>query len=911
MTDQPAGEGDNMSDLLKVGPTNDFIEFRQEDVEQSIPDRFQQQVDKYPQRLAVKTRTHELTYDALNKAANRVSQAILNLRGEGEEPVALLLEHGTPVLIGIFGVLKTGKIYMPLDSTFPRARIDYILENSQAGLIITNNKNLSLARELSQNKLQLINIDELDAGLSTENPELSISPDASVWILFTSGSTGRPKGTVQNHRNVLHFTMNYTNNYHICADDRHILVYPCSFSGSATDIFAALLNGSSLFPFDLRTEVLSDLVNWLIQERVTIYHSPPTIFRHLLNSFTGDERFPNLRLIDMASEPVHKRDVELYKKHFSPDCIFVNRLGSSELNVIRRYFIDKNTEITGSIVPIGYAVEDTEILLLDDDGKDVGFNKEGEIVIKSRYLSPGYWRQPDITQAKFQPDPEGGDARLYYTGDLGLMLPDGCLLHMGRKDFQVKVRGFRIEVGEIEMALLGHDAIKETAVWVHEEQSGDKRLVGYLVPSGKQMPNVTELRQFLARTLPEYMIPSTFITLDALPLTPNGKLDRLALPSPDTTRPELAGVFVAPRDELEHKLIRIWEEILGVHPIGVKDGFFELGGDSLLAMQMFNQIQNTFGKNLPLAILFQASNVEELASILRQEGWSQPSSLLVTIQSGDSRRPLFCPHGCGCEVLIYKDLARNLGTEQPFYALRAQGVYGEKPPRSRIEDMAAHYIREIRTIQPEGPYFIGGGGDGGWVAFEMAQQLLAQGQEVPLLIIMDAFYRKQYAQRAQTNSSSSKPSPPKATVSRKSPIHYVRRSFHHLLRGQFVRIFRDNFRVIYEKYCWRFAYSSIPRRIKYIQRHIDYMEYTKRLMARASFSYSPRVYPGRIVYFLSEKRKEYFNEYWYELADGGLDVTVVPGDHSAIWKEPNVQVMAEKLRACLDKVQADGSTVKR
>jgi thioesterase domain-containing protein len=374
------------------------------------------------------------------------------------------------------------------------------------------------------------------------------------------------------------------------------------------------------------------------------------------------------------------------------------------------------------------------------------------------------------------------------------------------------------------------------------------------------------------------------------------------------TRPELEEAFVAPRDEIERMLTRIWEEVLEIESVGVRDDFFELGGNSLLAMRMFTQIQKMLGKNLPASMLLQASNIEQLADVLRRTD-SQKSCLLVTLQSGDPDGiPVFFPHGCGCEVLVYRDLARHLGQEQPFYAIRAQGMYGEKPPRDRIEDMASHYIREIQTIQPDGPYLIGGGGDGGWVAFEMAQQLRARGYEVPLLIIMDAFYRTQYPPPTQVNpSASGSPSPrPSSSTpagSRKSLFHYIRRSFHHLIRGQLIPILRDNLKVIFEKYYWGFAYGSIPRRIRFIQRRIGYVERVKRLMSRASFRYRPRVYPGRIVYFLSERRREHFSQHWHEIAAGGLDCTVIPGRHSEIWKEPNVQIMAEKLRDLLDEAQ--------
>lgn len=891
-------------------PTGTFTRFEKEEIEQSIPDRFEQQVRKHPHRLAVKTSSCELTYSELSKASNQLARAILAQQGAGGQPVALLLGHSAHALAGIMSVLKAGKIYVSLDSNYPVARSKYMLGDSQAGLMVTNDQNLSLARELTGNALPLINVDEIDPGISADNLGLSISPDSIACLVYTSGSTGQPKGVVHNHRNLLHHIRRYINGIHVCPDDRIASVRSLSFSGTLKDIYGSLLSGAAILLFDVKKEGLANLANWLIQAEATLYTSVATTFRQIVSSLTDDQKFPKLRAIYIGGEAVNKNDLELYKEHFSPECVFIHGLGISETGTVARYFMDKNTQISDSNLPCGYTVEDLEVLMLDEDGKEVGYNRVGEIAVKSRYVALGYWRKPDHTQKAFLPDPAGGNERIYLTGDLGLMLPDGCLIHMGREDFQMKVRGHRIEAAEVETALLAIDTIKEAVVIAQPDQYGDQILVAYLVHVGKQTPTVTELRESLARTLPDYMIPSAFITLDALPLTPNGKLDRKALPVPDMTRPELKEAFIAPRDEMERNLASIWEEILGIQSVGVRDDFFELGGNSLLAMRMFTRIQKMLGKNLPASMLLQASNVEQLAHVLRQMD-PLTSSLLVKLQAGDPDRiPVFFPHGCGCEVMVYKDLARHLGQEQPFYAIRAQGMYGEKPPYDRIEDMASRYIKEIQTIQPDGPYFIGSGGDGGWVAFEMAQQLQARGYEVPLLIIMDAFYRTQYPPPTQVNpsaSGSSSPGPSSSTPagSRKSLFHYIRRSFHHLIRGQLIRILRDNLKAIFEKYYWGFAYGSIPRRIRFIQRRIDYVKRVRRLMTRASFKYRPRVYPGRIIYFLSEKREERFSQHWREIAAGGLDFAVIPGRHSEIWKEPNVQIMAEKLRKLLDEAQMD------
>ena len=565
-----------------VSPHSPFVFFEQTELEQSISHRFEKQVDRFPHCLAIQERHEKLTYAELNEAANGIAHAILSLRGQREEPIALLLENHTPMIAALLGVLKSGKFFVPLDPSLPTDRVRYILQDSQANLIVTNNRNLSVARQLAQNELQLVNIDKLEPTCQRQNPGLPIPPDSLAWILYTSGSTGQPKGVMQTHRNVLHFTRNYANGWRLCKDDRLTLLFSCGVNAGAHNLLIALLNGLPLYPFDIKEQGLPHLADWLIKHEITNYFSVPTVFRHFLNALNGDQQFPKLRLIQLGGEPVVRRDLECCRRYFPEDCILVNRLGSTETGTIRWFFIDRKTAFEGKIVPVGYPVEDNEILLLDEDKKQVEFGTIGEIVVRSRYLSPGYWRRPDLTQEVFLPDPEGGDKRLYRTGDLGCMEPDGCLSYLGRKDFQVKVRGYRIETGEIEMALLRIPAIKEAVVVARQDRSLDQRLIAYCVSHKNEKIGIPELRHILTDALADYMVPSVFVQLDSLPQTPNGKVDRLALPAPVHPQEDNEN-YVAPRTPVEETQSKIWEGVLGIPRVGVEDNFFDLGGNSLMA----------------------------------------------------------------------------------------------------------------------------------------------------------------------------------------------------------------------------------------------------------------------------------------------------------------------------------------
>ena len=604
--------------MSRIQPTHPFVPFTQDEVEQSVPARFEAIVRRDPRRLAVKMREQPCTYEALNRTANQVAHALLAARGAGAEPIAFLLEQSTVALATIFGILKAGKCYVPLDPTLPRARLTTILEDVQPGLLITNNHNLAVARSLTNTGCQVLNTDTLAAGLSTENPGLALSPDTLASILYTSGSTGRPKGVVQNHRNILHHGMRVANILHISADDRIALLASLGTGQGQTVMFYALLSGAALYPRHVKEEGLTHLAAWLRQEEMTIYHSSATVFRAFVDTLAGGESFPKLRLLRVGSETVSPTDVEHYKALFPPDCLLLNSLSSTETGTIRMYLMNKETSINGSTVPVGYAVAGVEVLLLDENGAEVEVNQPGEIVVKSRYLSPGYWRQPDLTAAVFLPDPQGGDERLYRTGDLGYRLPDGCLVHLGRQDFRVKVRGHRIEVAEVEQVLRGHAEIKDVVVMAQPNHAGEHHLVAYVVPAQEPGPSIRALQDLVRQTLPDYMVPAVFIQLAALPLTPGGKVDRQQLPTPGRIRPQLVQPYVGPRTPIEVELVRLWTQALGVEQVGIHDAFLELGGDSLLAMRLVVRVQEAFQVDVPLRSLLEAPTVADMAVAITQ-----------------------------------------------------------------------------------------------------------------------------------------------------------------------------------------------------------------------------------------------------------------------------------------------------
>jgi len=508
-----------------------FARFPKSDVEQSIPAQFERQASMYPNQIAIEDPETALTYCALNRLANRIARAVLAVRGAGSEVVALLLGNGVPVVAAMLGVLKAGKFYVALDASQPTARIAAILAETRPALLIVDNPRKEQAEALSG--VPLLNFDALEPGLSEENPGLVISPATLAFVLYTSGSTGKPKGVMQDHRYVLHLTMVYTNSGRIWAADRLALLSPPSFAGAVRDIYCALLNGAALLTFDAQHEGLTTLAPWMRQKQITVFFAVATMFRQFCGLLTREDRFPAVRLIELGSEPVYAGDVHLYQRHFSGAWRLVVNLGGSEISPICQFPVDNGTRIEGGTVPAGYAAEDVELLLLDADGSPVAAGSPGEIFVRSRYLSRGYWSRPELTEATFLPDPEGDDRRLFRTGEMGRLLPDGCLLHLGRCDFQVTIGGYRVEPAEVEAFFTGTGLVREAAVTAWLDSTGEQNLAAWLVPvQAEAPPSVNELRALAAAALPGYMVPASLVLMGSLPTTSSGKLDRRALPDP-------------------------------------------------------------------------------------------------------------------------------------------------------------------------------------------------------------------------------------------------------------------------------------------------------------------------------------------------------------------------------------------
>jgi amino acid adenylation domain-containing protein len=470
---------------------------------------------------------------------------------------------------------------------------------------------------LQRQGYHVIPIEDGHIALEESNLHHPISPDNLAYVLYTSGTTGAPKGVLQTHRNVLHHIRVYTNKLQIGPKDRLTQLASFSFDAAVMDIFGALLNGATLYPINFQETGLEPLSSWLAEQAITIYHSTPTVYRYWMEHLQLGSIFPALRLVVLGGEVATQADFEAYRKNLGPDCFFVNGLGPTESTVSLQFIASHATKLFGQTVPVGYPVEDTEIILVDAEGQTT--DVYGEIVLRSRYVALGYWHQPELTQSAFSGPPYPDGLRQYRTGDLGRYRPDGMLEFRGRTDTQVKIRGYRIELGEIETALLRHPSVHQVVCLCREDGPSEKHVVAYLVPTTGHSSDVTLLRAHLSKLLPEYMVPSRFVFLATLPLTPNGKVNKQALPAPKMADYTQGLIYVAPTTVVEELIVELWQEVLKIERIGIHDNFFELGGHSLVATQVIARLRQTLELDIPLRNVFEYPTIALFASAIDRQ----------------------------------------------------------------------------------------------------------------------------------------------------------------------------------------------------------------------------------------------------------------------------------------------------
>jgi amino acid adenylation domain-containing protein len=901
-----------------------------------VQTQFARQAHRAPNRLAVVDRKDRWTYGELNLRSNQLAHHLCEHGIQPQDVVAIYGHRSASLVWALLGVLKAGAAFCILEPKHPAERLQACLEAIRPrGLIQVKAAGdlppaladrlsmLSLACHVSLPRRKALTGQHPLVQYPTTDLDIRVSPDDLAYIVFTSGSTGRPKGIQGTHRPLSHFFHWYGQAFELQARDRFSMLSGLAHDPLLRDVFAPLSIGASLYIPDLDHMGARGLFDWLKEHRISVAHLTPATLQWLAPEQEGIVRPTGwLRYAFFGGDALTRQHIAKLRQ-IAPQAKWANFYGCTETPQVMGFHcapaqdqpaLAPTKPIPLGRVPLGHGIEGVQLLVLNKPDRLAGIGELGEICVRTPYLAKGYLDE-QLTRERFVENPFCGENgrepgpvpdRLYRTGDWGRYRPDGQVEFAGRRDDQVKIRGYRIELGEIEARLAEEPALRQAIVVPRIDGSGEMSLVAYVAPHQGQSLTAGEVRSFLQAKLPDYMIPSAFVFLETLPLTPNGKVDRRALPALEqtmTTEPERSA---SPRDGLEWQLTRIWEEVLGRSSIGIRDNFFDLGGHSLLAVRLFSQIESLTGLRLPLVTLLLSPTIEQLADTLRDKGWTPSWSSLVPIQPEGSRPPLFFVHSGGGSVMGYYDLARFLGPDQPFYGLQAPGLGGKIAPFRRYRDMAGHYIAEIRTVQPRGPYFLGGFCMGGGIALEMAQQLKRQGDDVGLLVMVETRNREAYP-RCRSDTT-----PWQRQVYR--AIGRVDREMSNLAEvtpGERLayaagRIKRLMSRVQAEaEGITRPLLIRLGRPAELSQ--IGVLRNLERVHREAARCYSPQPFSGAVVIFRA--RKQPLGIYpdpmlgWGELLEGERLVAEIPGHASGMLSEPRVRIVAEHLRACLDQVQ--------
>jgi amino acid adenylation domain-containing protein len=858
-----------------------------------------------PEKTAVLDATDAWTYRELNQRSNQLAHYLISGGVQPQDVVAIYGQRSASLVWAVLGLMKAGGAFLILDPTYPASRlVDYLEIANPRGFVQIEGAGepdtavlealdrLNCACRITLPTLQEAARKNLLADMPATEPAINTQPDDLACLSFTSGSTGIPKAVMGRHGSLTHFLPWMAETFGLDSADRFSMLSGLAHDPLQRDMFTAVWLGATIcVPDPRQIGAPGWLANWLLEQQVTIANLTPAMGQVItdatINPAAANLALPSLRYTFFVGDVLTRRDVNRLTA-LCPNLTVVNFYGSTETQrAVSYYVVDNQAQLPAStqpkeVIPLGRGMKDVQLLLQNASGQLAGVGEIAEIHVRSPHLALGYKGDEAQTASRFLPNPYGsrmaGD-RLYRTGDMGRYLPDGNVEFVHRADHQVKVRGFRVELGEIDAMLGQHTAVHQ-ALTIASKNSHDTstRLSSFIVLKPGQSVIEPDLRQYLRKKLPMYAVPTDILLLDALPLTPNGKVDRRALHVPDHVVHDAGANFKEARSELEAILVRIWENVLGVHPISIHDNFFEIGGHSLTAVRVFAQIERDTGLRPPLTILFQAPTIAQLAAAIESEGWTSHWTSLVPIQTNGARPPFFYVSPFLISVLSLSTLGQYLGVDQPLYGLQPQGMDGDHPIHRSVKEMASHYIHEMRSLKPEGPYLLGGHCAGSWVAFEMAQQLQAAGETVDLLVLVDS-------------------RPPNIEPPQVNRLRYmVNRGAFYWRDGRLRHAISWQLSLVYQRFVTLNVGKENSQRVAAV----------RKAHAEAHHNYRSGTFDGDVLFVRSSesaalKDKEWHYR-WSELITGRLTPVIIPGTHAGLLVEPNVNVMAAEIRAAIDQV---------
>lgn len=722
-------------ELAKLDYFNDTLTYYP--AEKTIVDLFEEQVTKTPDGIALRQHEQIMTYAELNEKANQLAHYLVANGVNVQDNIGLLVTRGFNMMIGMYAIMKAGGAYVPIDPDYPLDRQEYILKNSSVVKVIADG---DYALEQFVAEGHFLKLNELDiSSYPKDNPRLKIDSKQLAYTIYTSGSTGRPKGVMIEHHSAVNLILWVNKTYNIGVDDRLLFITSMCFDLSVYDIFGILAAGGSIVIVEQQELMdVPKLKNMMQAYGITFWDSVPTTMDYLVRELeTADAGYiqSTLRVVFMSGDWIPVNLPDRIKKYF-PNTQVISLGGATEGTVWSNFYPVKEVGKDWSSIPYGRPMDNNFFYILNEQLQPVPNGVAGELYIGGVGVARGYANDKEKTDYSFVKDPFNDKAggRMYRTGDLGRMLPDYNMEFIGRKDDQVKIRGYRIELGEIESVLRQSEMIRQAVVLARAGKDGKKRLVSYVV--GKNGYERDTVIGFLKSKLPEYMVPTQWVELDALPLTSNNKIDKKALPDFDAEE-QLKETYVAARSASEKSLTEIWQEVLKVKNIGIEDDFFDVGGHSLLAVQIMTRIEKRMGPKLPIAILFQYRTIKSLSRFIEKDNIKTEWKYIVPIKASGTKPPIYIVPGVGLNVMTFSDLSQHVDAGQPVFGLQGIGLDGTDIPVNTISDIASAYIAEIVEHNPYGPYVIAGYSIGGFIAVEIIRQLKAMGKDVKMLVIFD------------------------------------------------------------------------------------------------------------------------------------------------------------------------------
>ncbi len=859
--------------------------------DKSIAALFSEQAAKNPDKTALVFENYQLTYRQLEERSGQLANYLRNKGVHSNSLVPICIERSLDLVVGILGILKAGAAYVPLDPEYPTDRIQFMLRDVSAKILLTSKAGRAKLKGIDN--MQYILIDEdwniISRELAT-SPNIIANGKSLAYVMYTSGSTGNPKGVMIENSNVVSLVrgvqyVNFTGNEVLLSTGSP------SFDATSFEYWGTLLNGGELILCAEQTLLNGHLLKETIDRRkVTIMWFTSSLLNQWID--LDIKIFAGLKTILAGGEKLSEKHIETLRNHF-PDIEIINGYGPTENTTFSLTYSIRDKEISQSI-PIGIPLSNRTAYILNPQQKLCAVGVVGELYVGGAGVGRGYLNQPGLTVEKFLTDPfskEAG-ARMYRTGDLARSLTDGNIEYHGRIDDQVKIRGYRIEPAEIEFVLKQSPGIQQAVVVVGDEKESDKKLIAYIVPEGEFKKEKTSA--FLQSKLPAYMIPHVFIPLSRIPLTANGKVDKKALPNPESLTASGIRITKSPETEKQKLVASIWMEALRLKELSIDDNFFEIGGHSLIAVKVMKKIEEKTGSRLPITALFEAPTIEKLSAILEQDEKVISWKSLVPIKPEGSKPPLYIVHGSGLTVLVFRALAMGLDPDQPVYGLQARGLNGIDEPFDTIEDIAEFYIGEILEQNPVGPYSLAGYSFGGIVAFEMAKQLKARGREVNMLAIFD------------TNADNSVYFDQKSVRLKKK----IRRQFpkFNFIMHSFLKHPGETF-----KYQWnfiRYRLHNLLASVGLVAKEVDedeHLEHADKINEHHDIAfrkYRMDPYNGTIDLFRVKNRMYYLDDStylgWKPYALQGLNVHEIPGDHKTFLFAPNVQELSQLLRKIIN-----------